>query len=185
MKILSTLLMITVISVASMAGCKVSELYPAYGNLQERLAADDFGGAKKAVAELKQAFKHAQADELPELTKDLFAKHEKALGEHIAKANQAGDIKAMRVAFHGISNIMIEMAETVKPANFGRFRCPMAFDYEGADWLQKGDVVNNPYFGAEMLRCGHPVKAKAEKGGAHSHKHGEKHDHGHDHGHQH
>ena len=32
--------------------------------------------------------------------------------------------------------------------------CPMAFDFEGADWLQRGDQVNNPYFGASMLRCG-------------------------------
>ena len=32
--------------------------------------------------------------------------------------------------------------------------CPMAFDFRGADWLQSHDVIDNPYFGAEMLRCG-------------------------------
>ena len=32
--------------------------------------------------------------------------------------------------------------------------CPMAFDDKGAEWLQRGTEVNNPYFGASMLRCG-------------------------------
>ena len=32
--------------------------------------------------------------------------------------------------------------------------CPMAFDDKGAEWLQRGTTINNPYFGASMLRCG-------------------------------
>jgi len=31
--------------------------------------------------------------------------------------------------------------------------CPMAFDNKGAEWLQRGTTINNPYFGASMLRC--------------------------------
>jgi hypothetical protein len=30
----------------------------------------------------------------------------------------------------------------------------MAFDNQGAYWLQASETVANPYFGAEMLRCG-------------------------------
>jgi membrane fusion protein, copper/silver efflux system len=32
--------------------------------------------------------------------------------------------------------------------------CPMVDGDKGGSWLQKGDSVNNPYFGAMMLRCG-------------------------------
>ena len=32
--------------------------------------------------------------------------------------------------------------------------CPMAFDNKGAEWLQRGTKINNPYFGDAMLRCG-------------------------------
>lgn len=32
--------------------------------------------------------------------------------------------------------------------------CPMAFDFEGADWLQRTETIDNPYFGASMLQCG-------------------------------
>jgi Cu(I)/Ag(I) efflux system membrane fusion protein len=30
----------------------------------------------------------------------------------------------------------------------------MAFNNTGGHWLQKDKNVNNPYFGAQMLRCG-------------------------------
>ena len=32
--------------------------------------------------------------------------------------------------------------------------CPMTFDNTGAEWLQRDDVIHNPYFGAVMPRCG-------------------------------
>ena len=32
--------------------------------------------------------------------------------------------------------------------------CPMAFDYEGADWLSAEPAILNPYFGDEMRSCG-------------------------------
>jgi Cu(I)/Ag(I) efflux system membrane fusion protein len=46
----------------------------------------------------------------------------------------------------------------------------MAFDNQGADWLQWGEQINNPYFGASMLRCGEirasfePIDADAMNG---------------------
>ena len=35
-----------------------------------------------------------------------------------------------------------------------RAHCPMAFDFEGADWLQRSTTISNPYFGEEMPSCG-------------------------------
>ena len=35
-----------------------------------------------------------------------------------------------------------------------RAHCPMAFNDRGADWLQRGKEIHNPYFGAAMLKCG-------------------------------
>ena len=37
--------------------------------------------------------------------------------------------------------------------------CPMAFDNRGAPWLARVRQINNPYYGASMLRCG-SVKAE-------------------------
>ena len=35
------------------------------------------------------------------------------------------------------------------------YRCPMAKTYQ--KWLQPGDDMGNPYWGAEMLKCGGKV----------------------------
>lgn len=35
-----------------------------------------------------------------------------------------------------------------------RYHCPMAFDNQGADWLQQQQGTANPYFGSQMFRCG-------------------------------
>lgn len=32
--------------------------------------------------------------------------------------------------------------------------CPMVYDDRGADWLQSSKPLQNPYFGAMMLKCG-------------------------------
>ncbi len=57
-----------------------------------------------------------------------------------------------------------QMAEAVVmlERHFGHFGsdswflayCPMAFDGAGAEWMQRGKQISNPYFGAAMLRCG-------------------------------
>lgn len=41
-------------------------------------------------------------------------------------------------------------------------QCPMAFDNSGAYWFSLEEKVYNPYFGAQMLRCG-SVQATYEK----------------------
>ena len=35
-----------------------------------------------------------------------------------------------------------------------RAHCPMAFDNKGADCLQSGTKIRNPYYGSMMLECG-------------------------------
>lgn len=67
------------------------------------------------------------------------------------------DIEALRIRFEDMSRAAIDMQR-----HFGNHAdqaasiayCPMAFDFSGAEWLQRGTEVNNPYFGASMLRCG-------------------------------
>ncbi|RMH29745.1 MAG: DUF3347 domain-containing protein, partial [Planctomycetota bacterium] len=62
-----------------------------------------------------------------------------------------------RVRFDGVSAAAIALVRRfgyAGDAPAGLAHCPMAFDNRGADWLQRGDTINNPYFGASMLRCG-------------------------------
>lgn len=69
------------------------------------------------------------------------------------------DIKAMRESFASLSGLLYTVYKEAGLEQQGlkayRAFCPMAFDDKGAYWLQDNDkLVNNPYFGHEMLRCG-------------------------------
>ena len=66
-------------------------------------------------------------------------------------------IDASRAAFLAVTTALLPVVEDAGSplaVPLTVVHCPMAFDFEGADWLQLGDTVANPYFGDEMLRCG-------------------------------
>ncbi len=111
------------------------DLFPTdYVSAQELLAADDFDGAREALAQ-------------------LAASSQGPLGELALAAAEAEEILAMRVAFVPLSNHVISMIG-VPPGHRVAF-CPMADNSKGARWIQQGTgELSNPYFGAQMLRCG-------------------------------
>lgn len=81
----------------------------------------------------------------------------KALMERAGRLAAAGEIKALRVAYQPVSNLLITAAQRYGTSGrfaVRRYHCPMAFDNRGADWLQNRSGVENPYFGAEMFSCG-------------------------------
>ncbi|MEE9269998.1 MAG: hypothetical protein V3V49_07030, partial [Candidatus Krumholzibacteria bacterium] len=80
----------------------------------------------------------------------------KQAAEPLQHAGHKNDIKAVREDFKQMSNVMIAYI-SVHRAHMtdvpNRIHCPMAGP-DGADWIQVGAVTANPYFGAEMPRCG-------------------------------
>jgi Cu(I)/Ag(I) efflux system membrane fusion protein len=79
------------------------------------------------------------------------------LREQAGALRAAGDIEAARTAFAPLSGAMYRSVKSFgtggnRPIHL--FNCSMAFDNLGADWLQSGSEVENPYWGAMMYRCG-------------------------------
>jgi Cu(I)/Ag(I) efflux system membrane fusion protein len=113
-----------------------------YLRAQEALADDSFEPARQAVAAL-------QAHMDPE--------HAGLAGAAAA----AADIEALRAAFLPLSNALIDRE---LPEGFRVAHCPMAFDWEGAHWIQKDGEIANPYYGSGMLHCGVFVERDAGSG---------------------
>lgn len=151
-------------------------VYAAYLDAQEALAADDVGGFSQAAADLRTAIG--------------FVEEAGLVGEPLGVWRRAAarlrvepgitDIERARERFEEMSEAVIALqrrfghrgAETWRLAH-----CPMAFDNKGADWLQRGEQINNPYFGASMLRCGEiresfePLDGDAMNGAMEGHDH--------------
>jgi len=79
----------------------------------------------------------------------------KELNAGVKEFGQAADFSAARRAFEHISIGLINATKRfgVEDGVF-EFHCPMAFDNQGASWLQTTNAIRNPYFGASMLKCG-------------------------------
>jgi Cu(I)/Ag(I) efflux system membrane fusion protein len=130
-------------------GTPAQNLANAYLVLQAKLAVDDFAGARAACAGVRSA---AQVPALA-LTPELKKKIETASVE----CGAAPDIARLRTLFAGLSDAMLAYFAAQPnplPVGLGVAHCPMAMDGKGAKWLQTGDSLRNPYFGAEMLTCG-------------------------------
>lgn len=108
------------------------------------------------------------------------------LGIDGAALKASTDLSAKRKAFEPVSNALVGMVKAIGADRVGNVyvvHCPMAFDYEGADWLSPEPSILNPYFGEEMLTCGtvtenlsfdpkQAVRKSGQKSGAqHEHQH--------------
>ena len=107
-------------------------LYRSYLQLQDALAHDEFAAARMAATTLAGE----PHDDLSRLTQ---------------AAADASDITALREAFRLLSEMLIARE---LPADMRVAYCPMAFHFEGGRWLQLNGDIENPYYGAAMLRCG-------------------------------
>ena len=121
-------------------------IVPYYLEVQEALAADDLESTKAKATALHTAIHdNGQSDELNIAREAAFA------------IVSAGNMVDAREAFLTLSNQMIAKTKGLKLTDGPQLYlayCPMAFDNTGGHWLQKDKTVNNPYFGAQMLRCG-------------------------------
>jgi len=131
-------------------------VYRAYLELQSALAGDDLASARTMLDRLSDELQNVDETTLPPRVAAEWQRAKAALHGATVAARNAPDIAATRVAFHDLSVTMIALARHLGhglPEQLVVVHCPMAFD-AGADWLQIGENIENPYFGERMYRCG-------------------------------
>jgi Cu(I)/Ag(I) efflux system membrane fusion protein len=131
-------------------------VFAAYLRAQKQLAADDFDGARASLKSLAGATNDVQLPGARSTREDWqgFASKLAGHGQHASMADAEGEV---RTAFEHLSMQLIGLLRTFGNPTEGSLRvafCPMAFDNRGAQWVQDQQDVENPYYGAAMLRCG-------------------------------
>ncbi|MCA9293157.1 MAG: efflux RND transporter periplasmic adaptor subunit [Phycisphaerales bacterium] len=128
-------------------------VYAAYLDAQEALASDDLVGFTRAAGDLRTAIGFVPE---AELVGQPLADWRRAAAM-LRGEDEAPDIEAARARFESMSDAVIALQKQFGHQGSETWHivyCPMAFDFKGADWMQRGEVVSNPYFGESMLRCG-------------------------------
>jgi len=140
---------------------QIGRLLDAYFAVQKALAGDQLNEAQQGIRSLKQEaaaidVSHLKSDTQKTWTQ-LFPRFEAGLGE----LSQAQDLATLRKTFAPVSDALALIVATfgINPEHpVYQLHCPMAFEGQGATWLQKTEEVRNPYFGQSMLGCGDLVR---------------------------
>lgn len=128
-------------------------VYAGYLDAQEALASDDLNDFKLAAADLNTAIGLVEEAGLVGPPLADWRRAARDLRSEVP----AQDIESARKRFEEMSRAVLTLQ-----SRFGHkgsetwylAHCPMAFDNKGADWLQRGEPIRNPYFGSRMFRCG-------------------------------
>jgi Cu(I)/Ag(I) efflux system membrane fusion protein len=136
----------------------LSQLYSSYFALRESLADDNFSKSKLNFKNIYQSVLKIQPDKKFDIDALLkWRSISKQINESTQNYNNIENIKILRYNFEKISNAILDMEKYFGHSDSSIYYeafCPMAFDNRGAPWLQNFKQIDNPYFGASMLRCG-------------------------------
>lgn len=132
---------------------RMEALARGYFAIWKALSGDDAPAASMAALALKKTLgdpKAARSPQWEEIRTILDSSLVRMIGRGIGLAE-------MRKEFSQLSDNLWRLFGRYgfpPGVNVVRIHCPMAFDNRGANWLQPSPIVENPYFGREMLRCG-------------------------------
>ena len=139
-------------------------LWAPYLSIQQALSRDDPAAAAAGFARIGALLPKLLRADLPAQERQLLTDILTHLQAACEKARNVQDIEILRSAFGQLSQSLIEAVEKFGHAHERPLVivfCPMAFSNRGAEWLQEGEEVANPYFGDRMLRCGEVKKRVA------------------------
>lgn len=144
---------------------QMTQVTLAYFAVPKALATDSLEDTQKKLPALKKQLESIHASLLAGDASEVLAKSRNGMLASVAAMESAVDLESVREALAPLSE---ELASTLR--TFGesietpvyRARCPMAFQNRGATWLQRDETINNPYFGAMMLRCGSVLEVLSE-----------------------
>lgn len=131
----------------------LTPVYSAYLATQAALAGDDLAAFRTSAEDLRSALGLVEEAGLVGASLGTWRRAARKLREPSAVV----DLESARARFRSWSEAVIDLERAFGhsgSSTWHRIHCPMAFDDEGADWLQRGTDVRNPYFGASMFRCG-------------------------------
>lgn len=145
----------------------LSPVIEEYLALKDALVEEDVAAANKDAEKLGSLVKGVKADRLDEKARSTWEDLSKTVGEQLDNIAKAKEIAEQRKAFDPLSEAFAKLVMgfrhvLAKPLIL--FRCPMAFDNQGAYWLEGSEERRNPYFGRkpfqgqDMLQCGELIE---------------------------
>ena len=147
---------VTYTNVDAKAAASIKAIVDHYLHVKNALANDNSSESANGAKAMEDAIGKLDKSLLTAEQKTAYEANEAELKEHADHIAKNGDnIKHQRSHFVQMSEVVYELVR-----DFGAGRpvyhdhCPMARDNQGAMWLSEMKEIKNPYFGAQMPKCG-------------------------------
>ncbi|MDK2955058.1 MAG: rane fusion protein copper/silver efflux system [Desulfovibrionales bacterium] len=140
---------------------QLGDVFEAYRPVAEALARDDFETAKEHAEGVAKALAGVDMELLQGSAHTEWMQDLHRMQQGLDALREAQSLDQARQGFQSLSAGLSAAAGGLglKAASaVYEFHCSMAFDGEGADWLQANQSVRNPYFGPAMQTCGEVVR---------------------------
>jgi membrane fusion protein, copper/silver efflux system len=135
-------------------------LYSSYLSIQKGLSEDNLKQAKKALKGLEGELKIVDMALLSDSDAHMaWMTQLSDINNSVKRLKGQRKIKGFRDEFLNFSTTMIHLSSTFgTSATLFVYNCPMANNNKGGQWLQNEKGTKNPFYGAQMLKCGSLVK---------------------------
>ncbi|MGB6066800.1 MAG: efflux RND transporter periplasmic adaptor subunit [Desulfomonilaceae bacterium] len=147
--------------------CALTPVIQEYLNLKESLVSEKSEEAAVHAKKLAGLVKELSAQGLNDKCGKTWKKLSMSMLTNLKQIADTQDIGSMRKGFDPLSEafakVVMGFRHTMKNPLF-LYHCPMAFDNEGAYWVESSKNARNPYFGKtpykgqQMLKCGEMVE---------------------------
>lgn len=128
----------------------------AYLRLKDALVATNAETAAVQAKAFTDAVEGISSDGITGEALEYWRQQRGALMAHSKQIAETEAVAKQRTQFDFLSQALISTVKAFGAAEQTYYvqHCPMAFDWEGADWISDVEEIRNPYFGDEMLACG-------------------------------
>jgi membrane fusion protein, copper/silver efflux system len=145
----------------------LSPIIEEYLKLKEALVKEKTQDATVSAEKLANLVKELNSKGLDNKASETWKKLSDTMLTNLKRIEDAREIAAMREGFDPVSEafakVMLGFRHAMKNPIF-LYHCPMAFDSQGAYWIESSQNVRNPYFGEtpykgqQMLKCAELVE---------------------------
>lgn len=142
---------------------QLSSLADKYLSLKNALVKTDSVKATEAAEAFSRELDKIDMTLLEGDAHNFWMEQLNALRAHGIQIASDVNLEKKREEFSFLSIAMIQAVQSLGVSGDPLYvqHCPMALDWEGADWLSDREAIRNPYFGDQMLKCGN-VTGKIE-----------------------
>ena len=145
----------TAVGVDSALATHIQSVYNSYLRIRLALAEDRPTIAGNEAQELALLLDHFSGNITSDAGGQVYNTHSVSLRQNVAGIATSNDLEKQRASFGPLSGTVFELLKFYgSDMPVYQAHCPMAFNDKGANWLSDKAVVQNPYYGDDMLECG-------------------------------